>query len=1201
MADSEETLFSLQADPSGVLDAFQLIVEAVDELVQSINGLASGLGSLDDLATAMQDVAGSAGEAGAAAGEMGARMAEASAESEGLFSQLGDLGEGMMGVAERAGEMAGAFIEFQAIGDLINTVHNFVSSMFDMNSSFQKLNVTLTNFVGAQQAADITNWAKNFAQTVPFTTEAVQQAVVAVTALGQNAEQVVPALVTVASQMGVSLPTASQALLDAQNNLWRMMERDLHITKDQLVEFGLDVNDGAQGIKDTLIPAFEKFASTKFPNATSDYMHTLAGETAELNDKLQLLAATMGQPLFDLFQQTAGEALDWLNSHQDDVDHFATLVGQDLAQGFKDLGAAIQFAWPFLQDVYQIASGLVSGSFSVLMDLVKGGAQAWKDLSGGMQTVVVPFQGIATAAGNFKTGMSGTPEMVSGFTTQLQNLQGPLTPVKQMLEGLGTDLQNIVKWFEPIPGKTQMVTEKVKEWVDTGDGMGKWVSVTKQVNEVTPGQDSPFVQWLKSIGDAFAQGFGDDSKHTKLQELAQALDDLVKALTGLASDSGKQATGALQGLAEAIGGAASHLADFFGSLQKSKEELTLFKGILEILRDLLAAKLLVSVLAFAGKGLGALIDGGTSVLGVFGKLIKQQSDWLNQQEAALEPTEQTGEAIQQTGEEAQTAADEGIQAATEGMQQLSLQVQTTGQRFGTMPEQILSAEEAFQQFAEGSVNGLREALLSLQEQKDALGEDFSGTFSGQVVDADSALTTFSERGVVNAETGLDDLKTKEATVGDFTQTTFVQEIGTGQAALTDIQTVGVANAKAGLDDLKTEEGTVADYTQTTFATEMEVGTTAIANEGDAASTSAGQLTSDLAPAEKNAGEAATTAIGTPGSQSGGGLGILGLFFALQWLGQEMQQFDTTVGNSIADWMKKQFNNMGLSDTWSDGFKKANDQVALNQKQMEGLMNQGIQDAINFANSVNESFAGIDTGATSQQLYNILNAAQVTFDGIKNSAQSNLGSVESILGSTFSNLTGQGYTWGNAFTQAFANGIASALGSVDASASQVMQHVHRYVGVESPTEAGPGQHLMEWGPNLVKEFAQGMLSQVGLVSSAAEAIMQQARQGLTAQGAPGVGGIPITAFSSGLTAASAGSSISMARVEMLLDQLVQQGYRLPALGATPSPATTGSIYQQFGSLNINGVQNMPTLAAELNMLAGLAYEFAQRGAINGAAW
>lgn len=1199
--DSEQVLFSLAADPSNVLDAFQLIVEAVDELIQTVSGLAESLAPLDEIATALQDVAGAAGEAGAATGEMGARMGEASAESDGLLGSLDGLGEGLMGVAERATEMAGAFLEFEAIGEVINTVQNFAGAMIGMNSQFQNLGVTLKNFVGQQQANSIVAWVQQWAQNVPFTTSAVEQAVVAITALNDNAEQVVPALATVAAQMGKDLPTAVQAFTDAQNGRWIMLQNQLHITKEDLVPFGLELDKSGKVLNDSFVPAFEKFAATKFPTALSDSMHTFSGEMAELNDKFQLLAATAGQPLFDLFQQSAEGALQFLQDHQDTINQFATAVGQDLAQGFKDFGAAVQFAWPFLQDVYQIASGLVSGSFSVLMDLVRTGAQWWHDLSGGVQTVVVPISNVADSTGRLSGNLSHIPEMLQNFTTQTQNLAGPLTPLKNTLDGLGQDLQNIVQWFEPIPGKTQMVTEKIKEWVDTGDGMGKWVSVTKQVNEVTPGQDSPFVQWLKSIGDAFAQGFGDDSKQDKLHELAQAVSDFVQALKDLATKDGQQATQTIKDVAGAIGTAAGKLADFFGALQKSKEELDAFKGILEVLQDFLIAKLAVGVLTFVAGPLKSLGKGVLDAYGGFANLIKQQGDWLDKQEAALEPTEQTGEAIQQTGEEAQTAADEGIQAATEGMQQLSLQVQTTGQRFGTMPEQILSAEEAFQQFAEGAVNGLRESLFSLQEQKDSLGEDFAGTFSGQVVDADTALTTFSERGVVNAETGLDDLKTKEATVGDFTQTTFVQEIGTGETALTQIQTVGVANAKAGLDDLKTEEGTVADYTQTTFATEMDAGTTAIANEGDAAATSAGQLTSDLAPAEKNAGEAATTAIGTPGSQSGGGLGILGLFFALQWLGQEMQQFDTTVGNSIADWMKKQFNNMGLSDTWSDGFKKANDQVALNQKQMEGLMNQGIQDAINFANSVNESFAGIDTGATSQQLYNILNAAQVTFDGIKNSAQSNLGNVESILGSTFSNLTGQGYTWGNAFTQAFANGIASALGSVDASASQVMQHVHRYVGVESPTEAGPGQHLMEWGPNLVKEFAQGMLSQVGLVSSAAEAIMQQARQGLTAQGAPGVGGIPITAFAGTPPAAASANQTTMLFAQMM--QMWQQTLgRLAPLGAAPVSATTGSVQQQFGNVNFN-LPGMDVLSftSMQNMLAGLAYEYAQRGAINGAAW
>ncbi|HEU5370260.1 MAG TPA: hypothetical protein VFU69_17440, partial [Ktedonobacterales bacterium] len=136
------------------------------------------------------------------------------------------------------------------------------------------------------------------------------------------------------------------------------------------------------------------------------------------------------------------------------------------------------------------------------------------------------------------------------------------------------------------------------------------------------------------------------------------------------------------------------------------------------------------------------------------------------------------------------------------------------------------------------------------------------------------------------------------------------------------------------------------------------------------------------------------------------------------------------------------------------------------------------------------------------------------------------------------------------------------------------------------------------PNLVKEFAEGMLSQIGLVGNAAEAIMQQAQKGLTGGQS---GGVPSAAYATGITAAG-GSNISMARVEALLEQLVSQSSRTPSLGASPAPATAGSVLQQFGNVNLNlPGMDVLSLTSYQNMLAGLAYEYAQRGAINGAAW
>ncbi len=1193
MAD-ESVLFDLGGNASGGVDAIQQLSEALGQFISSLKGVSDQLPSLDT----------SLGELGAKLGETGSQVERASEQVGGLRERLSGLSDGFVEGLKRATEFAAGMLEFQAFNAAFEGVSNFLGNMMGMNAQFENLTITLKNFVGAKQAADITDWTKAWAQNIPFTTASVEQTVVAITALQENAEQVVPALATVASQMGTDLPTATQAYVDAVNGRWIMLQNQLHITKEELVPFGLEMDKQGHVLNDSFVPAFQKFAETKFPTALSDNMHSLSGMLAEADDKIQLLAMDVGEPLFQDFEQGLGKALDWVSDpqHEQAIDNIAAAVGQGLATGFEDLGSALERAWPYLQDVWNIADGLVGGSFTVLMRLVQTGAQWWRDFSGGVQTVVTPLDGVAGSTGKLAGNLSHIPETLQSFTTQVQNLAGPLTPLKTTIDGLGQDLQNLVQFFEPVPEKTQMVTEKTKEWIDTGDGVGKWVSVTKQVNEVTPGQDSPFVQWLESIGDAFAKGFGDDSKHTKLQEFAQALSDLVSAIKDLASENGQAATAILQGIATAVGGAAGKLADFFGVLQKNKVELEVFKDTLNAIELIIAGKLVFSLGSSLVGAVKGLYGGVTDAYEGVSKLVTKYLDWVRGSDEATTATNEAGEAIQTAGEEAQAAASEGIQSATEGMQQLGSQVQQTGEQFAAFPEELNQASTALQLFVDGGVQDAWEGLFRLQEQKDALGEDFAGVFSGQVVEADNALNNLALQGADTAETKLQNLLGEAQTTGEDFSGTFVEQVGEAQTALLNLGDQA-ETTKGQLLDLQDQETSTGTFSELTFTPEMNAATTALQEEGAAAEATSTQM-QNLAASEEEAGAAgAGTTAGAGAAAGAGDVGAIGtaagnLFVPLILAGlislggSWLQDASQWIADQVTSWVTQQLSQMGLSDTFGDTTKKGNDSLAMQAQHAHDVFNQVLAEAQAYLHSINETFDGLDLGNVSDQLYHVLSSARVTFDGIKESAASDLGSVQDILTTTFTNLTGQGYTWGNTFTQAFANGIASALGSVDNSASQVMQHVHRYVGVESPTEAGPGTRLMEWGPNLTRAFAGGMLSELPMLDSAAHTLMAQVERAL----APTVSGVSAGAYTSVPGGGGLGNN---AAVLSLLQQIAANGAR--QVGSLPvASATTGSVYNITGPLTFTGQQitSMEALAmalySYLNRLSGNQAEYAGLG-------
>lgn len=584
-----EEIVTIGGDTIGLIDSLAQVVSAVDDVRLALESLGAGGTSLQDVISAIQGIGESAGSAASEMGSLAASTEEAAASSEGLRGSMegltGTLGE----TIGRATELAGALLEFQAIFGLIEGVQHFVGDMLGMNEQFQSLTITLKNFVGAQKAADLVNWITAFGQRVPFTTEAVMQAVVAVTALGDNAKQVVPMLATLAAQMGVSLPTATQALQDAQNGLWRMMERDLHINREELVKFGLEVDKKGHVLNNTLLPALERFAQAKFPTALSDRMASFGGLIQESTDLIQLFAKALGQPLFDLAQQGLGKVVAWAQdpATQQGLQQLGTIAGGALADGFKTF-------FNIISAVIQVIQGGI-GWFQQMSGDVKQVVGPVDQLAGASKTVAGRISGFATAAGNLKQ--------------PLKDMQGPFAPIVGMFRDLAGAIQAVIGWFEPTAASSKKVSVGMREWVQTGDGVGHWKSKVVTSLMDIPGQASGFMQFLKSLGDAFSKAFN-DPKGIKLHQLATDLKELTDAFIGLGQWLAGTGGQILRDAATVLGSIASSIADATSNLQQMFPNLNIFQGILQLIVDYYLAKLLVQTLALGLQGVNNLIQFG---------------------------------------------------------------------------------------------------------------------------------------------------------------------------------------------------------------------------------------------------------------------------------------------------------------------------------------------------------------------------------------------------------------------------------------------------------------------------------------------------------------------------------------------------------------------------------------------------------------
>lgn len=120
----------------------------------------------------------------------------------------------------------------------------------------------------------------------------------------------------------------------------------------------------------------------------------------------------------------------------------------------------------------------------------------------------------------------------------------------------------------------------------------------------------------------------------------------------------------------------------------------------------------------------------------------------------------------------------------------------------------------------------------------------------------------------------------------------------------------------------------------------------------------------------------------------------------------------------------------------------------------------------------------------------------------------LGGLWNQFSGWFGNLANIAVQWGVNLVQGFINGIMSMAGAVGNAAQGIIHNVASFLGFHSPSEKGEGQHIVEWGQNMVKGFALGMQNAMPLINGQINHMIQ----------APNVA----------LAGASAGNSFALSR-------------------------------------------------------------------------
>lgn len=80
------------------------------------------------------------------------------------------------------------------------------------------------------------------------------------------------------------------------------------------------------------------------------------------------------------------------------------------------------------------------------------------------------------------------------------------------------------------------------------------------------------------------------------------------------------------------------------------------------------------------------------------------------------------------------------------------------------------------------------------------------------------------------------------------------------------------------------------------------------------------------------------------------------------------------------------------------------------------------------------------------------------------------SISNVLGGVVDNA----FSWGKNMAKGFGDGISAMSSYISGKANSIMLNVSDYLGFHSPSKKGEGQHIVEWGSNMVKGFADGVI-------------------------------------------------------------------------------------------------------------------------------
>ncbi len=213
--------------------------------------------------------------------------------------------------------------------------------------------------------------------------------------------------------------------------------------------------------------------------------------------------------------------------------------------------------------------------------------------------------------------------------------------------------------------------------------------------------------------------------------------------------------------------------------------------------------------------------------------------------------------------------------------------------------------------------------------------------------------------------------------------------------------------------------------------------------------------------------------------------------------QHLVDFIRSIITNVVNWLKNIWQTVvgwivskwtWLRDMATMYFMAISVEIQARIRQVENIIHSIWANIVSWLQGIWSTITG-DVSSAWSKISSIFSSAWGTY------VASPLNNLKNSILNFFTGLANTAISWGSNLISGFVSGITGSLGKVTGAVSQIMGKVGGFLGFHSPSKEGPGVELNQWGPNLIRGFTAGMLSQLPALQSTLHMIMSPVQQSL----------------------------------------------------------------------------------------------------------